>query len=71
MLATLPRPQVTSFDGHGYVSLHDCVSDILAHGLDLNAIVSQSENPLVTKLSECKVSQAIFDNAVLRNVVTE
>ena len=71
MLQNLPRPQVTSFDGHGYVSLRECISDILAHGLDLDDIVSQSENPLVAKLSECKVSQSIFDNASLRNVGTE
>ena len=70
MLKNLPHPKVTIVDGHGYVSLRDCVSDILAHGLELDVIRTHSEIPLlVKKLSECKVSQAIYDQGVMSNIV--
>ena len=68
MLKNLPGPTVTSVDGHAYISLQDCICDVLAHGLDLDVIEHQAAKPaFVTKLSECNHSQKIYSNAMQCN----
>jgi hypothetical protein len=44
--------------------LGDCIRDVLAHGLELDVIQLQSAKPgVVKKLSECRHSQTILNNA--------
>ena len=64
ILKNLPRPVVRCIDAHGYVSLKDCIADILAHGLELDIITVQAEQVLdVSKISESKYAREIFDRA--------
>jgi hypothetical protein len=64
MLKNLPRPTVHLVDGHAFISLGDCIHDVLAHRLELDVIQAQLVNPgIVKKLSECCQSQMILNNA--------
>ena len=38
MLPNLPRPSVQLIGEHGYISLFECVADLLGHGLDVQHI---------------------------------
>jgi len=61
ILPNLPRPSVRLIDEHAYVSLHDCVADLLGHGLDVQHI--SEIDPLdaaVIDASKCHFSQQIY-----------
>jgi hypothetical protein len=67
-LPNLPRPPVQSLNLHDYVSLSDCVADILAHGLELDDIregiggISPTSDLPVTNTSKTKRAREIYDN---------
>jgi hypothetical protein len=63
ILPNLPKPSVTVISNHAYVSLKDCVADILGHGLDLDIIMSDDQINYVSLLSECQVAQEIYENS--------
>ncbi|MFY7881041.1 MAG: hypothetical protein ACOVR6_01995 [Fimbriimonas sp.] len=64
IIPNLPRPPVTNVGDHGYVSLKDCVADLLGHGFDVDSIDDAVIPTVVTKSSETKVAKGILDNFV-------
>ncbi|MFN9978418.1 MAG: hypothetical protein ACK53Y_00820, partial [bacterium] len=36
IIQNLPRPSVTELTNHAYVSLRECVADLLGHGFDID-----------------------------------
>ena len=69
IIRSLPRPNVRLIKNHGYVSLRECVADLLAHGAPLDVITSHtisSSNKVVRKMSESARAKRIYENA--RNV---
>jgi hypothetical protein len=67
MLPNLPRPSVHEVSNHAYVSLKDCVADILAHGLKLDNIdfdrrdVPAGEST-ITRIRETIRGKQIWEN---------
>ena len=61
ILPNLPRPSVRLIDEHAYVSLYDCVADLLRHGLDVQHI-SEIEplDAAVIDAPKCHFSQQIY-----------
>jgi hypothetical protein len=64
IIPSLPWPPVTNVGDHGYVSLKDCVADLLGHGFVVDSIDDALVPPVVTKSSETKVAKRIQDNVV-------
>ena len=69
MLQNLPRPPVSNVDGHAYISLRDCVADLLAFGLEIEkldccASVKVESKCGIHHLSETPRCQKIWENAV-------
>jgi hypothetical protein len=65
ILPNLPRPSIRMIDEHAYVSLHDCVADLLGHGLDVQHI--SEIDPLdaaVIDASKCHFSQQIYARGI-------
>jgi len=65
ILPNLPRPQVTIIDNHAYVSIKECVADLLGHGVEvdvLNRTGWDSIHPEVSKISESRRGQQIVRN---------
>ena len=68
-LPNLPRPNVIRLQRHAYVSVIDCIADILAHGLDLDTINAGSDGdvPMLSaafqKNSESPHCREIYDRA--------
>jgi hypothetical protein len=64
LLPNLPRPPVTIIDNHAYVSLKDCVADLLGHGFEVDSIEANvdGDNGSVRKISESKVARRILNN---------
>jgi len=61
ILPNLPRPSIRMIDEHAYVSLYDCVADLLGHGLDVQHI--SEIDPLdatVIDVSKCHLRQQIY-----------
>ena len=66
LLPNLPRPPVSMVGDHGYVSLKDCIADLLGHGLDVDNI--ELANPeTVMRISETKRAQRILENSIKVN----
>lgn len=63
LLPNLPRPPVQRIGDHAYVSLIDCVADLLGHGLPVDSIERNGGNLTVSKISESLKAQHIRDNA--------
>ena len=64
IIRNLPRPNVTLVEGHGYVSLKECLADLLAHGVELDAITSSSiSSSVVRNMSESNKARSIYENA--------
>jgi len=63
ILPNLPRPPVQQIGEHAYVSLKDCVADLLGHGLNVDNINLTRGAVTVTKISETQRAQRILDNA--------
>jgi hypothetical protein len=64
VLPNVPRPEVKMINNHAYVSLIDCVADVLGHGLPLDIIKTDTATHTVAQLSECKVAKEIYSRAV-------
>jgi hypothetical protein len=74
-IPNLPRPNVIRLQRHAYVSVIDCIADILAHGLDLDTINTGSacrdndtaavshQFPAFQKNSESQHCREIYDRA--------
>ena len=74
-IPNLPRPNVIRLQRHAYVSVIDCIADILAHGLDLDTInagsargdddtaAAISQIPAFQKNSESQHCREIYDRA--------
>ena len=43
-LPNIPRPPVNTLKEHSYVSLFDCVIDLLGHGIDLDIITGSIDD---------------------------
>ena len=70
LLQNLPRPLVTFFDGHAYVSVKDCVSDLLAHGVPISCITDANEvnhATNVTHIVDSRRAKKIYKNALDAN----
>ena len=63
ILPNLPKPSVSVIGTHAYVSLKDCMANILGHGLDLDIIISADRSTYVSLLSECQVAKEIYANS--------
>jgi len=63
ILPNLPRPKVQMLGDHAYVSLRDCVADLLAHGFELDTISKPLPGEAVMKVSQSERAQRILRNA--------
>jgi hypothetical protein len=64
LLPNLPRPEVTVVDDHAYVSLKDCVADLLGHGFELDIIEPISCNShIASSITQTKFAKRILGNA--------
>ena len=70
IIPNLPRPNVTIVSDHAYVSLKDCVADLLGHGLPLDTIRKCSAST-VSDINQSSVAQKMYDKAcaVHNNIV--
>ena len=66
MLPNLPRPSIQEVSNHAYVSLRDCVADLLAHGLKIDNINCDRHVPVcentVTRIRETIRGRQIWEN---------
>jgi hypothetical protein len=70
-LPNLPRPLVNTQKEHSYLSLIDCVADLLGHGMDLNAIKGsiadfKDKDTPVQFVTETKRAKEIWDNSIMQ-----
>ncbi|MFO0446392.1 MAG: hypothetical protein ACK51L_01875 [bacterium] len=64
MIPNTPKPQVHVIGGHAYVSLKDCIADILAHGYELDVITPMTDGDTsVMSISQSARAQRILRNA--------
>jgi hypothetical protein len=62
ILPSLPRPSIRMIGDHAYVSLRDCVADLLGQGLKVQHISTfESRDGTVSNASESHFSQLIYD----------
>jgi hypothetical protein len=75
LIPNLPRPNVIRLQRHAYVSVIDCIADILAHGLELDTInagsAAVSQFPAFQKNSESQHCRNIYDRAHATTISTE
>ena len=71
LLPNLPRPPVHVIGSHAYVSLKDCVADLLGHGIDVDCIKRAEEGELVRRISESTRAQRILENSKTLHGTTE
>jgi len=66
MVPNLPRPNVQIVNDHAYVSLKECVADLLGHGLPLSYIdvVERGCNFKVENINQSSFAQKIHDHAL-------
>ena len=64
ILPNLPYPPMSVVGGHAYVSLTDCLADLLAHGLELDFIRGGQlhHDAPVTCISVLSHALEIFNN---------
>ncbi len=63
IIPNLPRPSVASLPNHAYVSLKECIADLLAHGLDFDIIHDSTVPQVVSSISDSWQAKEIFRNA--------
>jgi len=66
LIPNLPRPRVRVLQNHSYVSLIDCIEDLLAHGVELDMITddtTRSDRPIVSWMSESYRAREILTRA--------
>lgn len=66
LLPNLPRPSVRLNSNHAYVSLHDCIADMLGHGLEVENITASNncEPSAVCSVMQCQFSQSIYNRGL-------
>ena len=62
IIPNLPRPAVQNIGEHAYVSLTDCVVDMLGHGISIDIIENASSLDTVRTLSESLRAKTIANN---------
>ena len=62
VLQNLPRPGVTMVGEHAYVSLTDCIADLLAHGFEGDNIGPVARGEPITMISQTARAQRILNN---------
>lgn len=67
ILPNLPRPPVLIVGDHGYVSLKDCVADLLGHGLEVDNVVALESCSVVSKVSESAAAQKMLQNVRIKH----
>ena len=70
-LPNLPRSPVNTLKEHSYVSLIDCVADLLGHGMDLDVITCRiddfkDKDTPVQFVNETKRAKEILDNNAIQ-----
>ena len=62
LIPNLPRPTVQLVQEHAYVSLRDCVADLLGHGFDVDNIAEVGTDHVeeVSQVGQCMYSQGIY-----------
>ena len=64
LVPNLPHPEVEEVGSHAYVSLIDCVRDMMAHGIELDAIAQPEVPGLVTRLGESAMAQEVLSRGL-------
>jgi hypothetical protein len=62
IIPNLPRPAVNNISEHVYVSLTDCMMDMLGHGISIDIIENVSSSDTVRTLSESLRAKTIANN---------
>jgi len=70
VLPNLPHPDVKTLGEFSFVSLKECVQDLLAHGVSIEKIQQSADdteennnNNVVRKVRECKESKALYNRS--------
>jgi len=63
IIPNLPRPSVSALKNHAYVSLHECIADLLGHGLDFDSITTDMVPITVKSISDSRQAKIIFEHA--------
>ena len=75
-LANLPRPPVSFLKSHAYVSLGDCLADLLGHGFELDEIKldnfqDHQQGAAIKRISQTARAKEIYQNSMaLRGNIT-
>jgi hypothetical protein len=65
ILPNLPRPKVQMVGSHAYVSLRDCIADLLGHGCSVDTITPRQPDQPVINISHSDRAQRILHNSKL------
>jgi len=65
ILPNLPRPKVQMVGSHAYVSLADCIADLLGHGCNVDCVTPRKAGEPITNISQSKRAQSILQNSTL------
>jgi hypothetical protein len=65
ILPNLPRPKVQMVGSHAYVSLRDCIADLLGHGCSVDCITPRQPDQPVINISHSDRAQRILHNSKL------
>jgi hypothetical protein len=65
LLPNLPRPKVQMVGSHAYVSLTDCIADLLGLGCSVDCVRQRKPDELVISISQSDRAQGILQNSKL------
>lgn len=65
LLPNLPRPKVQMVGSHAYVSLTDCIADLLGHGCSVDCVKQRKLDEPVISMSQSDRAQRILQNSKL------
>ena len=65
VLPNLPRPKVQMVGSHAYVSLTDCIADLLGHGCSVDCVIPRKPDEPVISISQSDRAQRILHNSKL------
>lgn len=65
LLPNLPRPKVQMVGSHAYVSLSDCIADLLGHGCSVDCVTERNPDEPVISISQSDRAQRILQNSKL------
>ncbi len=60
IIQNLPRPSVTELTNHAFVSLRECVADLLGHGFDIDTIDNGAMTTNVMNIRDSQRAKDIF-----------